>query len=142
MLFAVQIILSCYTLLAASQVVNEDHEKKWVQFVENHGKNYDCEEKKANAKRNYIANRSEIDQHNKYFEAGKVSYTKSCYHFSDMPHEEVLNMLCGTSLPPTTRALPASTLTDKQAADLFPAGPTSKDWRESCLPVQDQKVKR
>ena len=120
--------------------VIKDLEVKWQHFCKDHEKYYDCQEKEAKAREQFLANAQEIEKHNKLFETGEVSYAKDLYQFSDVPYEEALKFLCGTELPPSTRSLPTSTLTEKQASELFPEGPDSKDWSEFLLPVVAQKV--
>lgn len=139
-MFFVLFLPFCIFLVASE--VSEEYEKEWETFVKRHEKCYDCAEKEADAKRNFLANLDEIEKHNHNFKAGKVFYSKDYYHFSDMLHDDALEMLCGTQLPPSTRSISREPLTEEKAAELFPEGPDSVDWREFLLPVQNQKVER
>lgn len=134
------VILSYCIFLASSQVISQDREDEWQEYMKKHEKSYNCEVAKAKARSNFLANIEEVDKHNSAYAAGNVSYRKALYHFSDMHHKEVLNMLCGAELPKSTRALSQTRHTSEEAATLFPEGPASIDWRSSLLPVLDQKV--
>lgn len=139
-MFLVVFFLFCIFFVACE--VSEEHEKEWETFVQKHEKFYDCSESEAVAKRNFLANLDEIQKHNHNFKSGKVFYSMDYYHFSDMLHDEALDILCGTQLPPSTRSISREPLTEEEAAELFPEGPDSIDWREFLLPVQNQKVER
>lgn len=136
------VILSLGLALVSSQVtfINSDRGKMWQDFCQSNRKVYNCEASTQTAKQNFLANVEIVDKHNVGFAAGNLPYQMALYEFSDLTHDEVLKALCRTEVPRTTRALVQSTLTDKQAAALFPAGPKSLDLRSSCLPVVNQKV--
>lgn len=85
-----------------------------------------------------LTNKKKIDEHNKLFEQGEVSFKRSLWEHSDMSDEDKQKYLMGLTIPPETRSLPAA-----PSLPQFPPGPVSVDWRAKGLvgPVEGQGEK-
>lgn len=129
---------SCVDNLVDDLLSILDPDQLWLKFTENFNKTYSDEDAANEVKNNLLANVAKITKNNEDFKAGSSSFKMGVYPFSDLSHAEVLNDLCGTELPRTTRALPSD---DGDKAEEFPAGPDEVDWRKFTLPVADQKVR-
>ncbi|KAJ8922401.1 hypothetical protein NQ315_004346 [Exocentrus adspersus] len=74
-----------------AQLTLEDH---WINFKTEHGKSYEAEEE---AKRFSIfqENLKKIEEHNKRYEAGEVTYKQGINKFADLTPEEFKQFVGG-----------------------------------------------
>ncbi|XP_018566899.1 protein CTLA-2-alpha-like isoform X4 [Anoplophora glabripennis] len=73
-------------------------EEKWTSFKNEHGKSYEAEEE---AKRFAIfqENVKKIEEHNKKYDAGEVTYKQGINNFSDLTPEEFKKFSGGFRIP-------------------------------------------
>jgi C1A family cysteine protease len=107
--------------------------KEWEQYF---SKEYATEEEEEAAMAKYLENKAKIEEHNKKFEEGEVTFTRGLFKYSDLTPEEKQKYLTGLAVPPSHQQISQRSL----PTSIFPPGPQSVDWRKSGLvgPVQDQ----
>jgi C1A family cysteine protease len=99
-------------------------------------KEYATEEEEEAAMAKYFENKAKIEEHNKKFEEGEVTFTRGLFKYSDLTPEEKQKYLTGLAVPPSHQQISQRSLPNS----IFPPGPPSVDWRKSGLvgPIQDQ----
>lgn len=106
-------------------------------FRAKYSKNFDNFADSSSAKQNVRDNLEKVRAHNAKRAADEVDFSMSLYKFHDLPIEEALQYLCGTKLPPTTRALSPTPYSKPES---YPEGPDAVNFTEYCLPVAEQGV--
>ncbi|XP_076269475.1 cathepsin L-like [Rhynchophorus ferrugineus] len=92
------IILACAILMATAS------EELWDQFKIKHGKTYTTEEEHSLRYKIFTQNLADIEEHNKQYEQGLVSWYKAVNQFSDMTPEEFKATLTLTEFNQTGKA--------------------------------------
>lgn len=100
-----------------------------------HNKKYKSHAEELEALEKFTENFREIEEHNKLFARGQVSYKRKLWEFSDMSNEEKRKYLHGVNVP-------SEIINSRNTGNhlYFPAGPKSMDWVEKGLvgPVENQ----
>ncbi|KAL3307805.1 hypothetical protein Ciccas_013671 [Cichlidogyrus casuarinus] len=81
-LFAISCAVSC---LAMKDVAMQ---AEWEQFKSQHGKTYENQAEERMRQKLWLDNKAMVEQHNKLYEAGKVTYYLAQNRLSDMTEEE------------------------------------------------------
>ena len=132
--FVVCAVLVVLIAVVASEWSAEE-KKVFKEWRKMHNKKYKSQSEEREAMDKFMKNFMEIEEHNKQYQEGKVTYNRKVWEYSDLSREEKRKLLYGVKLQEdtgrTTRA--ASTKT-------FPTGPKSVDWRKKGLvgPIENQ----
>jgi len=107
-----------------------EERNKFNQWRRQFKKNYNSLDDEDEAIAKYLTNKDNIDEHNKLFEEGQVTFKRAIWRHSDLSDEDKISTLMGLAIPPDyeTRSLP-------QPADLpqYPPGPEYVNWVERGL---------
>ncbi|CAH1391323.1 unnamed protein product [Nezara viridula] len=124
-------LLVLLTLLVAAYGLSS---RFWHSFKLAHGKIYKSIAEERFRKNVYVENKMKIDEHNKRYEQGLVSYKLSMNHFGDLTNEEFRLMM--NRLDVRKPQLSFFTYFETKNITL----PESVDWRErgAVTPVKDQ----
>ncbi|KAF7268185.1 hypothetical protein GWI33_018647 [Rhynchophorus ferrugineus] len=108
----------------------------WSKFKVDHSKLYQNETEEAKRFKIFQDNLKEIEEHNRLFENGKVTYSLGINKFSDMTQEEFSRMLRKSS----KNAQVESTTKPIYEAPVNALTPDAVDWREKNIlnPIKDQ----
>nr|AAQ11975.1 putative gut cathepsin L-like cysteine protease [Callosobruchus maculatus] len=123
------VVVATLVLVAGASSVYEE----WQQFKLDHGKTYRSVVEEKRRFSVFQKNLIDIQEHNKKYERGEVSFAKKVTQFADMTHEEFLDLLKLQGVP----ALPSDAVyfeeTDIEEKDAV-------DWRKegAVTPVKNQ----
>lgn len=126
------IFLAIIVLGAQSLTVNEVHEK-WTSFQKTFEKSYEGLREAKNRFVIFSKNIHDIEEHNKLYEQGKVTYKKGINQFADLTKDEFMAYINRYKM----EIKRGSSVFTKVTDDV----PDSIDWRDSGLvtDVKDQK---
>lgn len=65
-----------------------------------HSKSYTGFTEDARRMNTYFENRKRINEHNKLYDSGKVTYRMSLNEYSDLSHDEFISQMNGAKPPP------------------------------------------
>ncbi|XP_072375485.1 cathepsin L-like proteinase [Diabrotica undecimpunctata] len=121
------------TLAVAANALTS-HEK-WSQFKADHSKKYEHLREEQVRFQIFSDNLRKIEEHNKRYESGEVSYFLAVNQFADMTPEEFKVMLDSQIVH-----MPKPNITSRFVVDSQSVVPESIDWREkgAVTPVRDQ----
>jgi C1A family cysteine protease len=131
--FVVCFVLTVVVAVVSSEWTAED-KKVFRDWRRIHKKMYKSHAEELDAMEKFMKNYKEIEEHNKLYEDGKVSYRRKVWEYSDMSKEEKRQFLHGVKLRDDARTTRAA------SSQTFPTGPKSIDWRKKGLvgPVENQ----
>lgn len=115
--------------------VTPEEKNQFTKWRKSHRKRYRSQAEEEEAMEKLLTNKEKIDQHNKLFKEGRVTFTRGLWEHSDMSDEDKQKYLMGLTLPPEPRSHPSPANIPQ-----YPIGPASVNWREKGLvgPVEDQ----
>jgi xylem cysteine proteinase len=133
-LFVACIVLASVVAFAASEFTREE-KKVFREWRKKHKKVYKSHEEEIEALEKFVVNMREIEEHNKLYDQGKVTFKRKLWEFSDFSIDEKRKFLHGVNVPQNLRSSRNS-----GTYPHFPAGPKSIDWRKKGLvgPVENQ----
>ncbi|KAL3313797.1 hypothetical protein Ciccas_007599, partial [Cichlidogyrus casuarinus] len=120
------IVLAIVSLVSCMALEGEELHAKWHQYKLKHGKVYEMDEEDEMRKNLWHDNFNMVEEHNKKYEAGQVTYSMAQNHFSDLSKEEREQYLNGM-MP--RDSLESSAHLEQLPANKEPA-PDSWDWRK------------
>ena len=103
-----------------------------------HGKDFKNDVDEVVAMAIFSENVNIVTQQNDLFAAGKSTFQIALNEFSGKRAIDMINTLCGTRVPHTSRALVQAV---QPSADSFPPGPLTKSWLALIQPIVNQKVR-
>lgn len=122
-----KLLVVCIVLTVAVLVSCEwsaEEKKVFREWVKTHKKQYKSQAEETAALEKFMVAVKEVEEHNKLYDEGKVSFKKKLWEYSDMSHEEKRKYLHGVKVPDDLmRQTRAAT-----NYPTFPAGPKSIDW--------------
>lgn len=132
------VLLSLIVALSAAQ--NDIAPQDEIDFQEwkiKFNKSYDSDAKEQEALSNFVTAMREIEEHNRKFEKGEVSYRMSLNKFADISESERNSFVSGfqsSSFKIESRSITTVT------PGMFPKGPATFNWRArgKITPVKDQ----
>ncbi|KAJ8980018.1 hypothetical protein NQ317_019704 [Molorchus minor] len=86
------ILFLCIIAIMAMPISIED---QWKEFKTKHGKNYDSKAEEDKRFDIFKKNVDKVEEHNKKYDAGEVSYTQGINQFSDLTTEEFRSKYLG-----------------------------------------------
>jgi cathepsin L len=108
------------------------------EWRKQHKKHYRSFDEEAEAMEKFLENKQEVDDHNKLYDQGKVTYKKKIWEYSDLSREEKRKFLHGVKVPADHN----SNRYGRSGGNYphFPTGPASIDWTKRGLvgPVENQ----
>jgi C1A family cysteine protease len=112
-----------------------DEKKIFKTWRKEHHKHYKSHAEELVALEKFIKNFKEVEEHNRLFDEGIVTYQKKMWEFSDFSHEEKRKFLHGVHVPSDHRHS-----RNLATHPHFPPGPKSVDWVDKGLvgPVENQ----
>lgn len=128
--------LLVFVAIEASPLNNEPFMPKWNEFKQTHGKTYATAEEETLRFNIFADNHRKIDEHNRDFEAGRVSFELGMNQFGDLTNGEFRARMNGFRRPSNADTKAPIF----QAPNNF-ALPDSVDWRPKgyVTDVKDQK---
>lgn len=113
----------------------QDEKNQFKSWRKQFGKQYKSQNESDDAMEKLLANKAQIDAHNKLYDEGKVTYKRGLWAHSDWSNEDKEKNLLGIKLPTQTRSAPVLPRIPQ-----YPPAPASVDWRNEGLvgPVEDQ----
>lgn len=118
-------------------MANEDALKaEWEEFKQLFNKTYSSEDEESSRFKKFCANKMSIEEHNKKYTNGDVSYSLGLNALSDMDHEEYVKHASCLQVHENDEATTYEPPADVDVASL----PKNVDWREQgyVTPVRDQ----
>ncbi|XP_072486485.1 procathepsin L-like [Notamacropus eugenii] len=130
------LIFLCWGLSYCFLTKNPELDAKWEQFKSTYGRNY-TEKEECFRRQVWEKNLKFINDHNRLYKEGKLSYYLGMNEFGDMTDEEFNEMLNPQLLPRRRRD---TTARIGKMFSNFPDPPKSLDWREYgyVTPVRSQ----
>jgi len=129
------VALSCLLAFAAAYHLNAGGHQEWEQFKAAHGKTYRSQEEENYRMGVFFSNKQNIDEHNRKYETGAVSYHMKMNRFGDLLTHEFAAMVNGYNQTLRGRHTYRATF-------VKPEGEVAEsvDWRQkgAVTPVKDQ----
>lgn len=133
-LLTIIVTLAAFTSCAKSPKTLEERFERWIQ---RHNKKFATQEDKDALFKDWQRRQTRVDDHNKKFLKGEVTFKQATWRHSDLSRAEKRALLTGISPPPKTlRSLSNTTV----SYPTFPTGPKSIDWNAlgRVTPIRDQ----
>jgi cathepsin L len=129
---AILLLLVAVTIKA--NPLNEFYKPMWSEFKKTHSKMYETVEEEAARFNVFVENQRQIDEHNKNFQAGTVSFEMGMNQYGDMTNEEFRAVMNGYR-----RGTKGKNPTFQKPSNVNI--PDSVDWRTKgyVTDVKDQK---
>ncbi|XP_031627140.1 digestive cysteine proteinase 1-like [Contarinia nasturtii] len=136
-------IFVIFGLLAVSNAVLEEnslHNDAWIEYKSEFGKQYDNETEEIRRFGIFLENKKYIEEHNKLYEMGNVSYDLGMNDFADLTDEEYWALSNPIPLNPS-KILPGEEANRRSRRAAHDKIPDSFDWRtkKKVTVVKDQK---
>lgn len=134
-LVALSIQQTTRNITNTTKVRTPEEKASFKQWRQKYKKRYSSRTEGDAAMEKVLLHKEKIDEHNKLFAQGKVTFQRGLWEHSDMSHEEKQKYLMGLKVPPQTRSLPS-----EPSIPQFPHGQASVNWTAKGLvaPVEDQ----
>ncbi|KRY84885.1 Cathepsin L [Trichinella pseudospiralis] len=112
-------------------------ESEWIIYKEIYEKNYANQSEEDYRREVFYANRLKVIRHNEQFDNGAKSYSMKLNKYSDLTHEEFVQLMNGFKIASKGDYKPSSVL---KPSLLTGELPLNVDWRKEGLvtPVKDQ----
>lgn len=125
------------TLAAFVSCANTD--AKFEKWIKRHNKTLTQAEKETLSK-DFARRQQRVDDHNKRFAKGEVTFKQATWKHSDLSLAEKRARLTGISPPPKTLRSLAAAVAPVVTYPVFPTGPKSIDWNAlgRVTPIRDQ----
>ncbi|KAL3307445.1 Cathepsin L2 [Cichlidogyrus casuarinus] len=120
------LVLAIVSLVSCMALEGEELHAKWHQYKLKHGKVYEKDEEDEMRKNLWHDNFKMVEEHNKKYEAGEVTYDMEQNHFSDISEEERKQYL--NAMPPQDSFESSAHLEQVPANNK--TVPDSWDWRK------------
>ncbi|KAG5668407.1 hypothetical protein PVAND_016347 [Polypedilum vanderplanki] len=106
--------------------------QKFQAWKQKHQKVYKSPTDEDQAMENMLRNQKEIDEHNKLFEQGKVTFTRATWEHSDLDYEQKLKKLTGNKGQASNDSIMMSSFVQASKSNIQKS-PDEVDWVKSGL---------
>ncbi|XP_063700984.1 cystein proteinase inhibitor protein salarin-like [Culicoides brevitarsis] len=107
--------------------VGATQDEEWEYYKTYFKKTYETPEENEKRKGLYFQKKASIDEHNKKYEAGEVSFSQGINHFADLTDEEFKNVCCGLIIPESEKTRRKRESGDKSFEETIAEGTSIDD---------------